>query len=497
MKSRHLLGTSLASLALVAVGMSPAPAAPALNDPQQQAVAWLADQIPSGTHLFETAYTDFNTGDTVYYVDYGVNLDVQHTLRELGQSSTADQVYAAVVADGAKYTDAYGTRYAGAVGKLATYMQLKGDAPQIDDGGTSRDLLDDLNDLMVPDGAEKGRFKDAPDSEWQSANNIGQSWGVRALALAGDASTGDAAAFLLSQQCSDGGFRESPGASPCTSTADATAFAAVALDDVGGHASDVAKAVAWLKAKQKADGSVDDAGNPNTNSTGLAAQLFADHGESAAAKHAAAWIKKQQLTGGPDAGAIASTAADRAAQGSKKIAVLAQDKYVRATYQAALGLASWELGPVDKLSLKVSAGKPKQGDTITVTATGQDAYGQSLGDVSDDIEITSSVATDTVDGNRVTFNHASPHVLTVTHVPSGTTAAITVQVTPVSASGGSGGSSAGSNGSGASGGDSLPDTGSPARPWEPGLAALMVLLGVALVAVARERRFVAAHRSDS
>ncbi len=35
--------------------------------------------------------------------------------------------------------------------------------------------------------------------------------------------------------------------------------------------------------------------------------------------------------------------------------------------------------------------------------------------------------------NTVTFNHASPHTITATHGPTGTTASITVQVTPSAA----------------------------------------------------------------
>jgi len=486
-KLSHLLVAASSALALTVAGVAIAPSAgAATNEPQDHAAAWLADQIP-GTHLFESRY---GPGDGDTFVDYGLNLDVQHALRELGQGGTADQIYAAVIAHAGDYTDSWGTRYSGSIGKLATYVELKGgDATSV----SGRDLIADLKALMQSDG----RFLNEPTDGYE--NNIGQSWGVRALALADDAAVDDATDFLLTQQCSDGGFRESPGASPCSSSVDATAFATVALDDVSGHDAAVAAAVAWLKSKQVADGSLSDAGDPNTNSTGLSAQIFADHGESAAALKAATWIKQQQLTGGADAGAIASTAADRAAQGSSAIDPLDQDKYVRATFQAALGLASWEPGPIAKLSLKVSAAKPKQGDTITVTATGQDANGESLGDVSDEIEVTSSVASDTIDGQQVTFNHASPHTLTVTHVPSGTTARITVQVTPVSATGGSVGSGgAGSNGSGTpAGGDTLPDAGSSARPWEPGLAALMVLLGVALVAVARERRFIGAHRSDA
>lgn len=485
-KTPHLLATATATLALATSGLITSAAVAAPNEPQTKAAAWLADQVPTGTHLFESRYGD---GESDVFTDYGLNLDLQYALRELGETATADQVYAAVLANADAYTDAYGTRYAGSIGKLATYVELKGD-DSTDVSG--RDLIADLTASMNAEG----RFMNAPTDGYE--NNIGQAWGVRALALSGDAAVTDAADFLAGQQCSDGGFRESPGAGACESSVDATAFAAVALDDAPGHDADVTEAVAWLKSHQSADGSLSDAGNSNSNSTGLAAQVFAAHGETTAAEKAASWIEGLQLTGGPDAGAIASTTADHAAQGSSAIDPLDQDKWVRATFQAALGLGSLAEvvppGPVATLTLKVSDPKPTQGDIITVTATGQDADGRSTGDVSDELELKSSVDTDTIEGNTVRFNHASPHTITATHVPTGTMATITVQVSPASAV--TPGSGTGTTAALTST-DTLPAAGSPVEPWHAGMAALMVVFGIALVAAGRERRFAAAHRAGA
>lgn len=479
MKIPHLLGAAAAALTLSTGALiAPAMAAPA-NDQQTDAAAWLADQVPSGTHLFESRY---DAGPDDKFVDYGLNLDLQNALRSLGHTTLANQVYNAVIANSAEYTDSWGTRYAGSIGKLATYIELKGDDSTNVSG---RDLIADLTALM--DG--NGRFLNNPAGY---ENNIGQSWGVRALALSGDSAVTDAANFLAGEQCSDGGFRETP-AGTCTSSVDATAFAAIALTDAPGHSADVADAVAWLKSKQAANGSLSDAGNPNSNSTGIATLVFAANGETAAAEKAAGWISGLQLTAGPDAGAIASTPADRSAQGSKAIDALDQDKWVRATFQAALALGSLadntpvQPGPVDTMTLKVSSSKPKQGQTITVTARGKDADGRSTGDVSDDIELASSVDTDTIKGNRVTFNHASPHTITATHVPTGTTASITVEVTPAAAAGGDSGAGQGSN----TAAGALPDAGSPVQPWLLGAAGALVLMGVGLVLAGRARRVAA------
>jgi len=69
-----------------------------------------------------------------------------------------------------------------------------------------------------------------------------------------------------------------------------------------------------------------------------------------------------------------------------------------------------------------------QGDTITLVVNAFDADGQPLGDVSDIATVTSSVASDVIVGTRVTFPHASPHLLTA--VVGSAQASITVEVTP-------------------------------------------------------------------
>lgn len=487
--SLHRVACVIAA-ATVTVGLALAPtAAQAATSPQASSAAkWLAAQVPSSTHLFESAY------DGGSFVDYGLNLDLQYALDQLGDSPAADKVYDAVIAHAADYTDSYGTRYAGAVGKLAAYVELHGDDPTDVDG---RNLIKDLEGLMVTgDGDDAGRLKDDPDGEYQSANTIGQSWGVRALADAGSDAAKSAEDFLVAQQCKDGGFRLYQVGTTCTSSPDATAFAAAALKAAGGFSDELTQAVGYLKAQQASDGSLSDTGIPNSNSSGLAAVVFANAGDSAAATKAANWIVPLQVTVSTaglkkEAGAIAYDHDSFVAGKAKGIDAIERDKWVRATVQAALGVnfasapaTDPEPGPVASLKLHVSDASPTKGDTITITATGKDADGTSTGDVSKELKLTSSVASDTVDGNRVTFNHASPHRITVTHVPTGTTASITIQVSPKAGVD----SAAGSGGGGATGsGQSLPDTGSPVAPWQLAAVLGLIVLGAAMLVSGRSR----------
>ncbi len=292
----------------------------------------------------------------------------------------------------------------------------------------------------------------------------------------------------------------------CASGVDATAFAITALKDAGGYGDEVDDAIDFLLDEQAANGSLTDAEAANSNSTALAAVIFSKSGNAAAATKAADWILPLQATAAStpgldeEVGAIAYGPTEFAAGKTNGITALKRDQWVRTSVQAALALnfatqpePEPEPGPVASIELSLSKPAPKQGDTITITATGKDAEGVSNGDVSDDLTLTSSVDTDTVVGNTVKFNHASPHTITATHTPTGTTAEITIEVSPLADAGGDGGSGSGSGGS--DDGDALPDTGSTFAPWQLAAAAGVIVLGAGLVVGAR-RRTAPAHASD-
>lgn len=157
-----------------------------------------------------------------------------------------------------------------------------------------------------------------------------------------------------------------------------------------------------------------------------------------------------------------------------------------------------EAGPIAALRVEPSATSVGQGGTLAFTTSGVDRLGNPLGDVTSDVTLSSSVETDLIKGNRVTFPTASPHTITATHPATGVTGTVTIEVVapgPDDEGDGSGGGN-GSDGQGSgtgsgpddvggsSDGFSLPDTGGPT------VAALLlaaVLLGSGVVLVRRRR----------
>jgi hypothetical protein len=71
-----------------------------------------------------------------------------------------------------------------------------------------------------------------------------------------------------------------------------------------------------------------------------------------------------------------------------------------------------ERGAAASFSATASTLRPKQGDTVIITVTANDGYGNEW-DASSSAIIESTIASDRIDENRVTFPHASPHILTI------------------------------------------------------------------------------------
>lgn len=99
-----------------------------------------------------------------------------------------------------------------------------------------------------------------------------------------------------------------------------------------------------------------------------------------------------------------------------------------ATDDATILVAPAELA---SLGITPSATSVPQGDSVLLQVTGRDAFGNELTILPGDITVTSSVATDVIDGLRVTFPTASPHVLTVT--VGEVSAQVTIEVRPAAA----------------------------------------------------------------
>jgi X-Pro dipeptidyl-peptidase len=142
--------------------------------------------------------------------------------------------------------------------------------------------------------------------------------------------------------------------------------------------------------------------------------------------------------------------------------------------------AKWStfVDAVASLQIEEIAQPVDQGDTITLVVNAFDADGQPLGDVSDIASVTSSVASDVIEGTRVTFPHASPHVLTA--AVGSARASITVEVTPAAVA-------AVPAVVGGPGADGLAATGfEPLVPVSAMLA--LLVLGAAALLIARRRR---------
>ncbi len=293
--------------------------------------------------------------------DWGLTIDALLALKATGaDDATAAKITDRLAANVGRFLvdpKAPQTRKSGSVAKELVAAVAASKNPR-DFGGF--DLVTELTGLMAPDGDEKGRFKSrviAPNTD--SSNIFDQALGVMGLARI-KVLPQEAVDYLVRQQCPAGGFRLLYKDPTCTTDddihIDATGMAVQALLDadeagVTGAKAAATKAVAYLKTTQGADGAFSDMvrfPNPNTNSTGLAAEALAAGGETAAANKSAAWIAGLQGPLPAEKGAIAlnpdgfTIAKDEAENG--RIPAMYRDEWRRATAQAALGLTRVRLG---------------------------------------------------------------------------------------------------------------------------------------------------------
>lgn len=344
--------------------------------------------------------------------DYGLSVDALLSLDVLGvQAGAIGDIADALAKDPQAYIsgEAFGdggSTYAGATGKLAVGAAAAGRDAE-DFGGV--DLLERLRGTIATEGEEAGRASDVSDFGDYS-NTLGQTFVVRALVDAGDDLALDAIDYLLKQQCADGSFRIgmfaeavpddpetewddsiAPVDRECgdqttkgddTISYDATALAVTALveaEDAGidGLGDAIDDGAAALADAQASDGSLQDDGVANANTTGLAALALADAGDLDAATAAAEFVATLRV---PDdaSGALAdergAIAFDQAAFDAAQTAGLpeSRDQWRRATAQAAGALA---LLP-DSATL-----------TVTTATDGFAGTGQDVGVVVEGLEV--------------------------------------------------------------------------------------------------------------
>ena len=326
-------------------------AAAAVAVPESQAAAdFIARTLAAADdHYVYPGSTYFDGGNTI---DAILALDAVGT-----QTDQADASYAYLDANVGSYigTD-FDSLYAGPAAKALLAAVAHGADPT-DVGGL--DLIAALRD--AEDAVEPGRFSDLPVDcgfdQCDYSNTIGQSLALIALSRAGEPLNAASVAFLLDQQCSDGGFRGSMEGAGCTSDPDATAFAAQALvassrallcgTGAAGMPTQAAAALDAaldrLAALQGGSGALSSSdGTPNANTTGMAAQAFYAGGRVAEGDAAASFIVTLQYdptTAPALQGGIAYSATTRST-------TTPSDTDLRATPQATLALAGGSLAAV-------------------------------------------------------------------------------------------------------------------------------------------------------
>ncbi|GGL27204.1 peptidase [Phycicoccus endophyticus] len=306
----------------------------------QDAAAFVARTLTEYGHHYVYPDTD-GTLSTDGYLDGGNTLDAVLALD--GAHTAGDEADRAMAFLESHLGDYVGagpdTTYAGSTAKaLLTVVAHGGDPRSV--GGS-----DLVARLEATEGAvDPGRFSDLPSTgcgqkQCDYSNTIGQSLALLALERAGRPVDDPARAFLLDQQCPDGGFRATPGGRRCASDPDATAFAAQALLALG--ATDAAQdALDHLEDAQGADGGLSAAdGDPNANTTAVAVQAFTAGGRTSPADAGRAFLLGLRYgCSAPEAlvGAVAHSAAERSSTEPA-------DSDLRATPQATLALAGGSL----------------------------------------------------------------------------------------------------------------------------------------------------------
>ncbi len=341
MKRTLLAGAVAATLGLGIV--VPAQAAPTPDE--QLSAGWLAGEVQE-SGLVSTVSGGFT------FDDHGLSVDVLIALLELdAEPETRARMVAALEGSVLEYARGFDPAdlYAGATGKLATVLQLAGRSTDDVDG---EDLIALAESTVSAEGDSAGRGQDST-SFGDFSNGVGQSWLVRALSVAGSDLADDTAAYLAKQQCADGSvlvILDDAGCTTGTGDVDGTAFALqaflVARDNgVAGLDDEISAAVANLLALQAGDGSFANP-TPNTNTTGLAANVLRKAGQPAAAARAAGWVFDKQVTNRRAAGSsltseIGAIAFDQAALDAGRrngIRPELRDQWRRATAQAVLAL---------------------------------------------------------------------------------------------------------------------------------------------------------------
>jgi cell division septation protein DedD len=307
--------------------------------PEEAAAGYLARELASGGHHFSV-----DVGGTLY-ADYGVTADAVLALDAAGAGQAEASAATKYLADNVVNYTGFGDPTeisAGSVAKLLNVAAAQGlDVKAF--GGF--DLVGTLRSLEQP----SGQFRDV--SKYGDYSNVfGQSLALMGLKRTGTDPSTASVAFLVAQQCADGGFRLDFGASPCSSDPDATAMAVQALIAVNGSSdANAVKGLNYLTGRQSTSGGVGGGGPTsavNANSTGLAGQAFLAGGRVTQARLANRFLVGLQYDCAFPAalrGGVAYDSAAFAAQQQAGPSAKAVDQDRRSTTQAMLSLSGTPL----------------------------------------------------------------------------------------------------------------------------------------------------------
>jgi hypothetical protein len=343
------------------------------STPSTIAAEWISDELTNGL-MMGTSGPDFGLT-----IDTGMAVS---TVARQGATVTAinnalEPRIADYVGDGTKES------YAGPLAKAAAFARTAKKNPTSYGGINLITRLEERTANVPADPAAEpqaaaiaGRIFDK--SEFGNyANVVGQSYAVRALSLANSAEAGAARDFLLKQQCASGAFRLNfdkadvpnqactEGVAGSEGDPDATALAVINLVESGDKSAAVttalAKAGAWLDARQRGSGAIRSAGQGaqiNTNTTAVGGYAMGLLKNRDAALKAALWVRRNQpvdkyrcrtaLT--KDTGAVAFRPDRVTASKTSGIPADARDEWRRATAQAILGL---QFAPASKDKLRI------------------------------------------------------------------------------------------------------------------------------------------------
>lgn len=298
---------------------------------------WVGRALDDDTHLV--------TGQ--FGPDYGQTADAVLALSAAGVGrGTARAATRALQAHVLDYTGGGDTNeyYAGPFAKLLVVAAARRTDPRSFGSSIRADLVGELRGLECGPrrpgcaATDRGRFSDI--SQFGDFSSMfSQSLAVLGLARATAAGPSQASVrYLLSQQCDNGAFPETLGASTCTPSVDATGYAVQALVTVGTPAANDAAAEAgrWLVRRQHANGSFTGNETRNANSTALATQALDALDRTKRAGAGRSFLRSLQATCG----------AKPALRGSVRYSRTDAGDRVLATAQAVPALARVTLGEV-------------------------------------------------------------------------------------------------------------------------------------------------------